>query len=246
MIVIVIYPRRNIIMINSKKILTKAVATLTCAAMLAGNGLMTYAAENVTRTSSKDYWNDYFEAYADETDTYFIMWDENEAVVEPFLDMEKNPRADINDKSVITIDGKEYKFVRSEKDKETGLTYYFFEKSADDDKGGSSDLDDTDPYLKRLAEKIKEIYAADNNKSLNYNNHVEYREGDGIRYDMMEALSKTKNVVLDFYFTHNGKHYHATITSAMAKKVYKSEVEVYGPEFILKHFPCEEINYDTK
>ena len=91
-------------MINSKKLLTKAVTTLTCAAMLAGNGLMTYAAENVTRTSSKDYWNDYFEAYADETDTYFIMWDENEAVVEPFLDMEKNPRADINDKSVITID----------------------------------------------------------------------------------------------------------------------------------------------
>ena len=41
-------------MINVKKILTKAVATLTCAAMLAGNGLMTYAAENVTRTSSKD------------------------------------------------------------------------------------------------------------------------------------------------------------------------------------------------
>ena len=233
-------------MINSKKILTKAVATLTCAAMLAGNGLMTYAAENITRTSSKDYWRDYFEAYADETDTYFIMWDENEAVVEPFLDMENNPRADINDKSVITIDGKEYKFVRSEKDKETGLTYYFFEKSADDDKGDTSDLDDTDPYLKRLAEKIKEIYAAQFNKSLKSNNHVEYNEGNGIRYDMMEALSNTKGVVLDFYFTYKGEHYHATITSEKAQAVYKKEIEVYGPQFILANFPCEVMNYDTK
>ncbi|MCR5117493.1 MAG: hypothetical protein K6A97_08305 [Lachnospiraceae bacterium] len=233
-------------MINVKKILTKAVATLTCAAMLASNGLMTYAAENVTRTSSKNYWIEDLKAYVDETDTYCIFWDENEAVINPYLDAQNKPRADVGEKSVVTIDGKVYKFVRSELDKESGITYYFFEKSEDDSKGDTSDLDDTDPYLKRLAEKIKEIYAAQFNKSLKSNNHVEYREGDGIRYDMMEALSNTKGVVLDFYFTYKGEHYHATMTSEKAQAVYKKEIEVYGPQFILANFPCEVMNYDTK
>ena len=233
-------------MINAKKILTKAAATITCVAMLAGNGLTSFAAENITKTSLEEFWIEDMKAYGDETDTYCIFWDENEAVINPYLDAQNKPRADISDKSVITIDGKVYKFVESEKDKETGITYYHFKKSEDDGKGDTSDLDDTDPYLKRLAEKIKEIYAAQFNKSLKSNNHVEYNEGDGIRYDMMEALSNTKGVVLDFYFTYKGVHYHATITSEKAQTVYKKEIEVYGPQFILANFPCEVMNYDTK
>lgn len=240
MTVMMIYPRRNFVMINAKKLLTKAVATLTCAAMLAGNGLMAYASDNVTINPADADYSKEGQYYFVETDGYYACWDDDNLIMDVYEDSHGN-MLNIDKNSIITVGGKTFKLEFFEKDPEVNVIYYWFEK-VDEDGFVSSE----DPYVDNIGRKIIEIYAADNNKSLNYNNHVEYREGDGIRYDMMEALSKTKNVVLDFYFTHNGKHYHATITSAMAKKVYKSEVEVYGPEFILKHFPCEEINYDTK
>lgn len=231
-------------MLKAKKVLTKAVAILTCVIMLAGNGLTAFAAEIVTfdPTSFDHFVDEGKDIYAIETPGYGITVFDNQILV--IIDPENEVELGVEKDSKIIFDGKVYTLSEYEYDKESGIKAFQFDYAGKvEDFFGNNETDD---YISRLGKKILEIYAADNNKSLNYNNHVEYREGDGIRYDMMEALSKTKNVVLDFYFTHNGKHYHATITSAMAKKVYNSEIEVYGPEFILKHFPCEEINYDTK
>jgi hypothetical protein len=234
------YPRRNFIMINVKKLLTRAVATLTCAAMLAGNGLMAYASDNVTINPADADYSKEGECYYVETDGYYAYWDDDELIINVYEDSHGN-MLNIDKNSIITVGGKTFKLEAFEKDPEVNVIYYFFEIV--DEEGESSS---GDPYLDNLAKKIKEIYAAQNKQSLKGNNHVEYKEGDGIRYDMMEALKNTTGVVLDFYFTYKGKRYHAIITSEDAKNAYQKDIEVYGPEYIIKNFNCKEISYGTE
>lgn len=230
-------------MLNAKKVLKKAAAAVTCVAMLAGNGLSAFAG-NVTLDPDKfdhivDEGKDF---YAYDTPSYWVTMDGEEILI--VSSEEGIEELGLDKDSLVIVGDKVYIIEESDYVDETKESAYLFVYAGKyDDWFGESEGDD---YITRLGKKIREIYMAQVNKSLNYNNHVEYNEGDGIRYDMMEALSNTKGVVLDFYFTYKGVHYHATITSEKAQAVYKKEIEVYGPQFILANFPCEVMNYDTK
>ena len=227
-------------MIKAKKLLTKAVATITCAAMLAGSSLSSFAAGFVSMDPSLigEFDDEGKTFYALETPDYMFWWYDDGGAA--FVDQDAVEALGIEDGTVIDLGGKLFKVTKSEYDKEGHqYVYEFSYVGTEEDYFGDS-------YVDNIGKKILEIYKAQNNQSLNYNNHVVYKEGDGIRYDMMEALSKTKGVVLDFYFTYKGKRYHATLTSEKAKEVYNKDIAVYGPVFIMNHFTCEEISYGTE
>ena len=246
-------------MINTRKFVTKMCATVTCVAMIAGNGIAGYAAESVAIDTSTAVSNSYLSAYTQETERWYAMWKDTSSIqINPLaLPPTYSQKADITEESEVTVDGKKATFIK--KDSNDEGVYYIFGLIDSSSTSTPSDTSteiakttetpkETAPvtseqkYYNNIAEKDNEILLADKGKSISGTKHVEYREGNALSSDMMETLSKTSGVTLDYYFTYNGKHYYAAITSEAAKKAFDGKTEWYGPECMKKFFDVKALD----
>ena len=137
-------------MINAKKLLTRAVATLTCAVMLAGSSLSSFAAGIVSIDTSKmdEFYDDVdkITIYSIETPDYWFWWGDEEGYLG--IDANVMDQFGIEAGSVIILGGNVYKIEGIEYDKEWNWYYanYSFVGTEEDYFG--------DSYVDNIGKKI--------------------------------------------------------------------------------------------